>query len=136
MYKYHFYDLKVHFWWPNKCSKHQVQLSTPCPLSNCTELYCTVLYFYCTVLSQQFYHYWVLTILLVSDLNPVYLSDKILECGEIIILSTSWIFTKIYGFSMSCISLVSVITLPPLGLIVTTITLVDGVTVFTYQVSL
>ena len=24
MYKSCFYDLKVHFWWPNKCSKHQV----------------------------------------------------------------------------------------------------------------
>ena len=24
MCRYHFYDLKVQFWWPNKCSKHQV----------------------------------------------------------------------------------------------------------------
>ena len=24
MYRSCFYDLKVHFWWPNKCSKHQV----------------------------------------------------------------------------------------------------------------
>ena len=24
MYRYRFYDLKVQFWWPNKCSKHQV----------------------------------------------------------------------------------------------------------------
>ena len=24
MYRYCFYDIKVHFWWPNKCSKHQV----------------------------------------------------------------------------------------------------------------
>ena len=29
MYRYHFCDLKVQFWWPNKCSKHQVlQLNT------------------------------------------------------------------------------------------------------------
>ena len=38
------------------------------------------------------------------------------------------------GHSMSL--LVSVIIIPPLGLIVTTITLVDGVTVFSYHVSL
>ena len=24
MYRFCFYDLKVHFWWPNKCSKHHV----------------------------------------------------------------------------------------------------------------
>ena len=24
MYRFCFYDLKVQFWWPNKCSKHQV----------------------------------------------------------------------------------------------------------------
>ena len=37
MYRFCFYDLKVHFWWPNKSSKHQVlsvnTLYVGCPTS-------------------------------------------------------------------------------------------------------